>query len=364
MNESATRVLVVEDDDAQCQVIRRAFDGNAEFSLEVAGDLQSAELTLSQFAPHIVFADLRLPDGKGTQLIAQAKACESAPPVIVMTSFGNEAIAVDAIKQGALDYAVKTPGLLSDLPQYARRCLREWEQTRKRREAEKTSQQLMAVVEATTDLVALCGVEGNLRYLNSAGLRMTGLEGEPQISDRRLADFLPPHEQAQFRHVALPYALKHGQWHGEITMYSAANPGEPIPVSLSILSHLDVDGNVEFLSVIARDVSLQKHEAIRESMREEAKAKLSVLTRRENDVLALIVGGTTNKAVARYLELSEKTIEKHRANLMRKLELQSVAELVQLAMTAGVEAHRPEGLLPRRRDRSAPPSSSTASTPG
>jgi len=65
-----------------------------------------------------------------------------------------------------------------------------------------------------------------------------------------------------------------------------------------------------------------------------AQAQIVMLTPRERDVLQLVVTGLANKVVARRLEISEKTVEKHRSNLMRKLQVQSVAELVRLALLA------------------------------
>ena len=52
------------------------------------------------------------------------------------------------------------------------------------------------------------------------------------------------------------------------------------------------------------------------------------LTQRERDVLQLLTAGRSNKEVARNLELSPKTVERHRANIMRKLDVGSFAELV------------------------------------
>lgn len=62
--------------------------------------------------------------------------------------------------------------------------------------------------------------------------------------------------------------------------------------------------------------------------------KLDLMTERERDVLALIVKGELNKVIARKLDRSEKTIEKYRASLMKKLEVRSLAELVRLALSA------------------------------
>ncbi|MCH7990168.1 MAG: hypothetical protein IID46_13595, partial [Planctomycetes bacterium] len=48
----------------------------------------------------------------------------------------------------------------------------------------------------------------------------------------------------------------------------------------------------------------------------------------------LVVTGKANKVVAKELDLSEKTIEKHRSNLMKKLQVHTLAELVRLAVAA------------------------------
>jgi PAS domain S-box-containing protein len=61
-------------------------------------------------------------------------------------------------------------------------------------------------------------------------------------------------------------------------------------------------------------------------------AQLGMLTGREHDVMQLVVSGDANKVIARKLNLSVKTIEKHRSSLMRKLQVRSVPELVRLAM--------------------------------
>jgi len=61
--------------------------------------------------------------------------------------------------------------------------------------------------------------------------------------------------------------------------------------------------------------------------------RLNLLTEREREVLALVVAGDTNKAIARTLDISTKTVEAHRAKVMRKMGASSLAELVRLANT-------------------------------
>jgi DNA-binding NarL/FixJ family response regulator len=60
------------------------------------------------------------------------------------------------------------------------------------------------------------------------------------------------------------------------------------------------------------------------------------VTRRERQVLKLIAEGYRNKEIADYLCVSVKTVEKHRANLMQKLDLHNAAALTALAMEKGL----------------------------
>jgi DNA-binding NarL/FixJ family response regulator len=63
---------------------------------------------------------------------------------------------------------------------------------------------------------------------------------------------------------------------------------------------------------------------------------LRLVTVRERQVLSRIASGRTNKAVARELTLSVKTVEKHRANLMRKLDLHNSADITRFALGYGL----------------------------
>lgn len=67
-----------------------------------------------------------------------------------------------------------------------------------------------------------------------------------------------------------------------------------------------------------------------------AKQRCATLNPREREVMELVVEGLANKQIARKLDLSEKTIEVHRARVMAKMGADSLAELVRFALDAGV----------------------------
>ncbi len=65
--------------------------------------------------------------------------------------------------------------------------------------------------------------------------------------------------------------------------------------------------------------------------RNEIANRMRLLSPRERQVLDLVVAGETNKGVARHLDISERTVEIHRANVMRKMRAKSLADLVLMA---------------------------------
>lgn len=60
--------------------------------------------------------------------------------------------------------------------------------------------------------------------------------------------------------------------------------------------------------------------------------RVATLTQREREVMALVVAGRMNREIAQSLDISIKTVEAHRAKIMEKLEVSSVAELVQVSL--------------------------------
>jgi len=68
--------------------------------------------------------------------------------------------------------------------------------------------------------------------------------------------------------------------------------------------------------------------------REEIRARLGTLTQREREVMDLVVDGRINREIAESLAISVKTVEAHRARIMEKLGVDSVAGLVQAVVAA------------------------------
>jgi len=83
--------------------------------------------------------------------------------------------------------------------------------------------------------------------------------------------------------------------------------------------------------------ALAKDRAGRELLgnRERIRARVAGLTPREREVMALVTQGKANKVIAADLDLSQRTVEIHRAHVMEKMGANSLAHLVRMALEAG-----------------------------
>jgi len=85
-------------------------------------------------------------------------------------------------------------------------------------------------------------------------------------------------------------------------------------------------------------VAIEKHRALRREQAElsEIRARLATLTPREREVLEYVVAGKLNKQIAGELGTVEQTVKIHRAHVMQKMRVQSVAELVRMTERCGI----------------------------
>jgi FixJ family two-component response regulator len=92
----------------------------------------------------------------------------------------------------------------------------------------------------------------------------------------------------------------------------------------------------QLLESVERALSRSVEQLLRASERNHARALLQRLTPRENEVMELVATGLLNKQVGGELGMAEKTVKTHRANVMRKLGITSVAELMVVLQKAEV----------------------------
>lgn len=91
--------------------------------------------------------------------------------------------------------------------------------------------------------------------------------------------------------------------------------------------------NADLLSRIERALELDNEIAARRQRNDAIAHRLKQLTQREREVMQLVVTGKLNKQIADELEISMKTVEAHRARVMEKMGVRTLADLVTAVMT-------------------------------
>jgi two-component system, LuxR family, response regulator FixJ len=89
------------------------------------------------------------------------------------------------------------------------------------------------------------------------------------------------------------------------------------------------------LTSVRSALNRSEESAAIESERADIRARIAALTQRERDVLEGLVAGHPNKIIAFKLEISPRTVEIYRANLMTKMKAGSLSELVRMALVVG-----------------------------
>jgi len=132
--KSVPRVLVVDDEVAARYGIVRALSGQG-YEVEGAANGLEAWEKLPQFRPDVIVSDINMPGMDGVTLVRKVNEEADPPLVVLITAYGSEGVAAEALRAGAYDYIPK-PFELSDLRLVVRnaldkrRLLRELKQSR------------------------------------------------------------------------------------------------------------------------------------------------------------------------------------------------------------------------------------------
>jgi DNA-binding NtrC family response regulator len=115
-------LLIVDDEKPTRDGLRAALEDHYE--VWVAEDARAATTLLEESHFDVLLTDFRLPQEDGMKLIARAKSLPSPPVCILMTAYGSEELAVEAMKQGADDYIAKGRLQIDELEMRIGRALR------------------------------------------------------------------------------------------------------------------------------------------------------------------------------------------------------------------------------------------------
>ncbi|HFE47252.1 MAG TPA: PAS domain-containing hybrid sensor histidine kinase/response regulator [Nannocystis exedens] len=124
---------------------------------------------------------------------------------------------------------------------------------------------LTAVLENTSDFVALADTSGQILYVNPAGMALVGRAGEDPLA-LRVADLQAPRDYEHLITEIFPFVREHGSWLGELKLWHA--DGSEIPVSQVITVVRDERGSHVGFATISRDITelkrseVERHKAV------------------------------------------------------------------------------------------------------
>lgn len=190
-------ILVVEDDDAHASAIRRALRASGMKSeIAVVGSLQEFRDRVALQLPDVAIMDLNLPDGRAVEALT-SPAEDGAFPILLMTSYGNEQVVVEAIKAGALDYIVKSPETFNSMAGTLERAMREWKLLQEKKRVEKQLKESQAQVIQQEKMASIgllaAGVAHEIN--NPMGFITSNLSSLGKYTDK-LIQFIEIQEQA------------------------------------------------------------------------------------------------------------------------------------------------------------------------
>src|SRR5438034_6174783 len=116
-------LLIVDDEKTQREGLRAALEDR--YDVYLAEDAKAASELLEREHFDVLLTDFRLPGEDGLKLIARAKSMSHPPVCILMTAYGSEEVAVEAMKRGADDYIAKGRLQIAELEMRIARALRQ-----------------------------------------------------------------------------------------------------------------------------------------------------------------------------------------------------------------------------------------------
>lgn len=288
MNETLIQILLVEDNPVDARMVEIMLSGVITgpglpgFSVHKAPTMARALSMLQQSDFDVVLLDLSLPDSFGLETLHKLKASAFDLPIIILSGLNDEAVALQAVNEGAQDYLVKGQGDEMLLARSIRYAL-------ERQQAEAALQasehRFRALIENSTEALVLLGADGKSLYRSPTAARLMKLDSDTPLSEDPFSRVHPediPRANSLFRNLL-------------------SSPGEIVQAEVRVLRHDGVwrwfeavgsnmlsEPGIEAIVVNYRDVTERK-EREREM---EAIATLSADLRRahgRSDTLRLIL---------------------------------------------------------------------------
>lgn len=289
MTQHGLHVLVVDDEAAHIEAIRRAFeatDGGVE--IQAVSTLREYRRSIEAAVPDIVLMDLNLPDGRAVEVLTHPPE-EGAFPVLVMTAFGNQQIVVEVMKAGALDYLVKSPEAFAMLPRLVDSARREWALLLDRKQTKDSNTRLVMAVEQAAETIVITDNKATILYVNPVFEKTTGYTREEAVG-KNPRILQSGRQDAEFYRQVWDVLSAGKVWSGRIV--NKRKDGTLYEEDASISPVFDVAGKIVNYVGVKRDITreIRLEQQLFQAQKMEAVGRLAGGVAHDfNNILSIIV---------------------------------------------------------------------------
>ena len=294
-SRSRTAVLLVEDSAVDAALVKGLLrhGGSEQFAVSEVTTLAEALHCLTQTEIDVVVLDLTLPDSTGLETLRRIVARSTRVPIVVLTG-ADEAIGIEAMREGAQDYIPK--GQLQG-PLLARSVRYAMERHRASQALRDSQESLSRVISSAADAIITKDLNGITTSWNPAAERLFGYSAE-EVLGKSLLMLFQPDRMNEEREIL--ERIEKGERMEHFESVRIRKDGRPVQVALTISPIRNREGRITGASKIARDISAQKEaeealrnseEQLRQSQKMEAVGQLAGgIAHDFNNLLGVILG--------------------------------------------------------------------------
>jgi PAS domain S-box-containing protein len=283
-------LLLVEDNPGDARLLREMLreEASDHTQLTEVTSMRDAQMHLKERPVDIVLLDLGLPDAQGLDAVRQARLAAPRVPLVVLTGLDDEALASQALQEGAQDYLIK--GQID-----ARSLLRALRYAIERKTMEDAlfaeKERAQVTLNCIGDAIACTDISGNLTFLNLVAENLTGWSWE-ESAGRPMADVFRIVDTKNHTAIPNPMEMALGRdraVHLPPDSILVRRDGTEIPIEDSVAPIHDRDGRAAGAVIVLRDVSAARAMASQMARSAADLAKQNTLLSQVNGELTALV---------------------------------------------------------------------------
>ncbi|MEH1899766.1 MAG: ATP-binding protein [Nostoc sp.] len=246
MKNDSLQILLIEDSLEDADLLQEFLENadQTSWKVTVVEKLTLALEQLHRHSFHVILSDLSLPDSHGLETITQLHAVVPTLPIVVLTSLKDEAIALEAVRQGAQDYLVK-----GQINAYA--LIRAIRHTIERWRMQQVMHQQSVAIAASSEGIAILDTQWNYVYVNEAYTKIYGYKDSSLLLQTNWKIHYDPIQQARLNDEIEQSLQQRRFWRGETVGHKCNSQSFDQELSITLLP----DGGTV---CILRDISDRK----------------------------------------------------------------------------------------------------------